>query len=142
MIHRYTPNRLLSLTEMRRSISTAYRFKRHSQVQNPFLSPWMRELVTETDLHLEKNILDRLERSMNQSPTMRVQKGGRTFVVLSGRSRYEILSDNYQCRYPIISAFNLRAHKVLKALPCLSRSSAMARQRACYTISDVDIPGS
>jgi hypothetical protein len=39
---------------------------------------------------------------------------------------------------PSMSAFKMRAHKVLKALPCLSRSSAMARQRACYTVSDVD----
>jgi hypothetical protein len=102
MIRRYTPNRLLSLTEMRRPISTAHRFKRHNQVQDPFLSPRMRELVTEADLHIEKNILDWLERSMNQSTTMRVQKEGGTFVVLSGRSRYEVLSDNLQCRYPIM----------------------------------------
>jgi hypothetical protein len=102
MIRRYTPNRLLSLTEMRRSISIAYRFKRHSEVQDLFFSPRMRKLVMEADLHLEKNILDWLERSMNQSTTMRVQKEGGTFVVLSGRSRYEILSDNCQCRYPIM----------------------------------------
>jgi hypothetical protein len=62
----------------------------------------MRELVTEADLHLKKNILDRLERSMDQSTTMRLQKEGGTFVVLSGRSRYEVLSNNCQCRYPIM----------------------------------------
>jgi hypothetical protein len=60
--------------------------------------------VTEADLHLEKNILDRLERPTNQSTTMHVQKEGGTFVVLSGRSRYEVLSDNCQCHYPIMWA--------------------------------------
>jgi hypothetical protein len=41
MIRRYTSNRLLSLTEMHRWISTTYRFKHHGQVQGPFLSPRM-----------------------------------------------------------------------------------------------------
>jgi hypothetical protein len=39
---------------------------------------------------------------MNQSTTMSVQKEGGIFVVLSGRSRYEILSENCHYRYPIM----------------------------------------